>query len=85
MSKNTSIEDINDTIKNNVSEAINITSDPIVSSDIIGSELGCLVDANLTKIIEVDGHQLVKLVAWYDNEAGYTCQMLRVAKDMFKN
>lgn len=85
LQKNTTIEEINNTIKESVNEAIDITFDPIVSSDILGSELGGLVDGNLTNIVEVDGRQLVKLVAWYDNEVGYTCQMLRVAKDMFKN
>lgn len=85
LQKNTTIEEINNTIKESVTEAIDITFDPIVSSDILGSELGGLVDGNLTNIVEVEGRQLVKLVAWYDNEVGYTCQMLRVAKDMFKN
>lgn len=84
LNRNTTVEEINNVIKNNTNDAISITSDPIVSSDIIGSELGGLVDANLTNVIEVEGRQLVKLVAWYDNEVGYTCQMLKVAKSMFK-
>lgn len=84
LSKMTSIDEINNIIKDNASDAIDITKDPIVSSDIIGVSLGCLVDANLTNIITENEEQLVKLVAWYDNEYGYTCQMLKVAKDMFK-
>lgn len=84
LSKKTSVDDINNIIKDNASDAIDITKDPIVSSDIIGVSLGCLVDANLTNIITENEEQLVKLVAWYDNEYGYTCQMLKVAKDMFK-
>lgn len=84
LSKKTSVDEINNIIKDNASDAIDITKDPIVSSDIIGVNLGCLVDANLTNIITSNEEQLVKLVAWYDNEYGYTCQMLKVAKDMFK-
>ena len=84
LSKKTSVDEINNIIKDNASDAIDITKDPIVSSDIIGVNLGCLVDANLTNIITENEEQLVKLVAWYDNEYGYTCQMLKVAKDMFK-
>jgi glyceraldehyde 3-phosphate dehydrogenase len=56
------------------------TKDPIVSSDIIGMECGALVDSLLTNVIEVDGKQLVKVVAWYDNEMSYSAQMVRTAK-----
>jgi len=38
------------------------------------------VDGLLTDILEVDGKQLVKVVAWYDNEMGYSCQMVRTGK-----
>ena len=53
--------------------------DPIVSSDIIGSRVGALVDGLLTNILTVEGRQLVKVVAWYDNEMGYSAQMVRTA------
>ena len=53
--------------------------DPVVSSDIIGSHLGALVDGQLTEILDVDGKQMVKVVAWYDNEMGYSAQMVRTA------
>ena len=56
----------------------------IVSSDVIGKKRGCTFDSLLTNVIEVDGKQLVKLVGWYDNEYGYTYQMLCTAKKMFK-
>ena len=57
--------------------------DPIVSSDIIGKKIGALVDGLLTSIVESDGKQLVKVIAWYDNEMGYTSQMMRTAKALF--
>ena len=63
--------------KENQNETIKITNAPIVSSDIIGNEAGAIVDAALTNIIEKDGKVLAKIVAWYDNEVGYTAQMIR--------
>ena len=80
LNRNTSVEEINNLFKNNANETVDITMDPIVSSDIIGSHLGGLVDGQLTKVIEVDGHQLVKIIAWYDNEMSYSAQMVRTAK-----
>ena len=38
---------------------------------------GSLFDATLTKVMDVDGKQLVKTVAWYDNEMSYTAQLVR--------
>ena len=75
---------INETIKNNQNDAIKYIEDPIVSSDVIGKKRGCTFDSLLTNVIEVYGKQLVKLVGWYDNEYGYTYQMLCTAKKMFK-
>ena len=84
LKKDATIEDINNTFINNQNETIKITKDPITSSDIIGKRVGALVDALLTNIIEVDGKKLYKIIAWYDNELGYTVQMLRTAKAWFK-
>ena len=72
-------EEINQAFKNNVSETLGYTEDPIVSSDIIGSHLGGLVDGLLTEVLDVNGTQLVKVVAWYDNEMSYSAQMVRTA------
>ena len=80
LKKNVTVEEINNTFKNNTNETLGYTEDPIVSSDIIGSHLGALVDSLLTEVLDVDGKQLVKVVAWYDNEMGYSAQMVRTAK-----
>ena len=80
LEKNTTVEEINKAFEINQNETIQITKDPIVSSDIIGSHIGALVDTGLTNVITVDGKQLVKVVAWYDNEMCYSTQMVRLAK-----
>lgn len=73
-------EEINSMFLNNVNDTLKATYDPIVSSDIIGNKCGSLVDLSLTKVLESDGKQMVKVVAWYDNEMGYSMQMVRTAK-----
>ena len=80
LERNTTVEEINKLFIDNVNETIGFTMDPIVSSDIISSKLGGLIDGQLTKIVEVDGKQLVKIIAWYDNEMSYSAQMVRTAK-----
>ncbi len=80
LGKNTTVEEINAVLKNNTDETLNYTDDPVVSSDIIGERCGGLVDGLSTSIVEADGKQLVKVVAWYDNEMGYSAQMVRTAK-----
>ena len=84
LTNKTSIEEINNLLKSKQNETLKFTMDPIVSSDIIGKKCGSLVDGMLTNVVESEGKQLVKIVAWYDNELGYTAQMLRVAKKIFK-
>lgn len=74
-------EEINEALKKNVDEVLNFTMDPIVSSDVIGLTCGALVDGLLTEVLtDEEGKQLVKIVAWYDNELGYTSQMIRTMK-----
>ena len=80
LKENVTVEQINNAFKNNENETIKFTLDPIVSSDVISSSYGAIVDGLLTSILEVDGKQLVKVVAWYDNEMGYSYQMVRTAK-----
>lgn len=82
--KNVTVSDINDALKNNVNETLGFTMDPIVSSDIIGSTHGGVVDGLLTNVLSVDGRELVKVVAWYDNEMSYSSQMVRTAKKLMQ-
>lgn len=78
-------EEVNNIFKNNQNETLKYTEDPIVSSDIISSTCGAMVDGNLTEVLEVEGSQLVKIVAWYDNEMGYSSQMVRTAKKLINS
>ncbi len=80
LKRSVTAEEINEALKNNTNETLGYTEDPIVSSDVIGSCFGGLVDGLSTSVLEVDGKQLVKIVAWYDNEMSYTAQMVRTAK-----
>lgn len=69
-------ETVNNAFINNKSEVLGVTSDPIVSSDVIGTSYGSLADLSLTEVND----NLVKIVSWYDNEYGYSNQMVRVCK-----
>ncbi len=80
LKKNTTAEELNEVFKKYQNETLKFTMDPIVSSDVIGSHFGAVVDGLSTKVLDVDGKQLVKVVAWYDNEMGYSTQMVRTAK-----
>lgn len=77
---NVTDKEINEVLKKNTNETLKYTDDPIVSSDIISSSCGATVDGSLTSVVEVEGKQLIKVVAWYDNEMGYSYQMVRCAK-----
>lgn len=82
LSENTSVEEINNLFMNNQNETLKFTMDPIVSSDVLGMHYGSLVDGLLTNVLTTDGKQLVKIVAWYDNEMSYTAQMIRTTKSL---
>lgn len=58
---------------------LGVTSDPVVSSDFIGDERSSIVDLSLTKV--VDGN-LVKVIAWYDNEWGYAKRLVEMASEI---
>ena len=82
LSKKVTEDEINNIFVNNENETLKTTTDPIVSSDVIGSTYGALVDLSLTKVVEADNKQMIKVIAWYDNEMGYSAQMVRTAKKL---
>ena len=84
LNKNATVQEINQALERNANDTLKVTNDPIVSSDVIGMKCGAVVDLGLTTVLDVDGKELVKVVAWYDNEMGYTTQMMKTAKRMFQ-
>ena len=55
---------------------LGVTDEPLVSSDIIQDPRASIIDLGLTQVVDGD---LVKVMSWYDNEWGYTSQMIREA------
>lgn len=84
LTEKVTVEEINSAFINKESETLMTTTEPIVSSDVIGTTCGSLVDLSLTKVVEHDGKQMVKVIAWYDNEMGYSAQMVRTAKKLLE-
>ncbi|MTT30807.1 type I glyceraldehyde-3-phosphate dehydrogenase [Terrilactibacillus sp. BCM23-1] len=80
LNETVTVEEVNAAMKDAVNESYGYTEDPIVSSDIIGMSYGSLFDATQTKVMTVGDKQLVKTVAWYDNEMSYTSQLVRTVK-----
>ncbi|TRZ78350.1 type I glyceraldehyde-3-phosphate dehydrogenase [bacterium] len=73
LKKDADVESINSALidaskSDSMKNILTVTEDPIVSSDIIGNPHSAIVDLALTKVV---GGNLVKIVAWYDNEWGY--------------
>ena len=77
-------EEINNYMKDNMNSSFGYTEEEIVSSDIIGDTHGGVFDATQTKVIDLDDKSLVQVASWYDNEYGYTTQMVRCIKYLTK-
>ena len=77
LGKKVTVDEINAVMKDAATESYGYTEDEIVSCDIIGSSFGSLFDATQTRVMEVNGEQLVKVASWYDNEMSYTNQLIR--------
>ncbi|CAM3509178.1 type I glyceraldehyde-3-phosphate dehydrogenase [Pseudostreptobacillus hongkongensis] len=77
LEKPVTAEEVNAAMKAAETPSFGYTEEPLVSSDIIGIKWGSLFDATQTKVIKSGDTQLVKTVAWYDNEMSYTAQLIR--------
>lgn len=80
----TSVEEINNIFREEAESGrykgiLEVSEDEIVSSDIVQSPAAAIVDLNGTLVVDGD---LVKIMSWYDNEWGYSSQMIREAKHM---
>ncbi|AIT61141.1 type I glyceraldehyde-3-phosphate dehydrogenase [Corynebacterium doosanense] len=78
--RETTVEEVNEIMRKaaeaDTSGALAYTEEPLVSTDIVSDDHGSIFDSGLTK---VNGN-LVKVVSWYDNEWGYTSQLLRLTE-----
>ena len=80
LAKPVTVEEVNAAMKAASTESFGYTEEELVSSDIIGINYGSLFDVTQTKVMTVGDKQLVKTVAWYDNEMSYTSQLIRTLK-----
>lgn len=80
--KDTTVDEVNQVLKDAAASAtwqnlFAVTEEPIVSSDIIGAPYAAIADLSFTRVV---GGNLVKVLAWYDNEAGYAHTLVRHAE-----
>jgi glyceraldehyde 3-phosphate dehydrogenase len=80
----TTVDEVNDVLRHEAESSryagiLGVSEDPIVSADIIGDSRAAVVELDLTRV--VDG-RLVKVLAWYDNEWGFTSQMIREVRSI---
>ena len=80
----TSAEEINQVLKEEAAtdrykKVVSVSEEPLVSTDIIQSTFAAIVDAEMTRVVDGD---LCKMMAWYDNEWGFTNQMIRQIKEL---
>ena len=84
--KEVTAEEINELFKKvaqkELKGILEYTEDPIVSTDIVGNPHSSIFDASETNVLGGKG-TFVKVIAWYDNEWGYSCRMIDMIKDMF--
>lgn len=85
MTDSVSVEGINAAMKAAANASFGYTEEELVSSDIIGMSYGSLFDATQTLAQQCGTHIYeVRIVAWYDNEMSYTCQLIRTLKHLKK-
>lgn len=84
--KKVTVEEVNEAFKRAAKEPyyqgiLDVTEEPLVSSDFIGNSHSTIVDLSLTDVVAGD---MLKVVAWYDNEWGYSNRMVEVVADYGK-
>jgi glyceraldehyde 3-phosphate dehydrogenase len=61
---------------------LTVSNEPLVSSDIVKSPFATIVDLEMTRVVDGD---LVKVMAWYDNEWGYSCRVVDLVNYVAQN
>lgn len=86
VNKPTTVEEINQVFRDEANDRyqgiVEATDDELVSSDILGNSHAAIIDLGMTQV--VDGN-MVKVLSWYDNEWGYTSQMVREALSLVRS
>ncbi|MQW23096.1 MULTISPECIES: type I glyceraldehyde-3-phosphate dehydrogenase [unclassified Lactococcus] len=77
LDKKVTVDEVNAVMKAAENESFGYNADNIVSRDIIGESHGSIFDPTQTEVTTAGDFQLVKTVAWYDNEMSYTSQLVR--------
>ncbi|CCP88769.1 Glyceraldehyde-3-phosphate dehydrogenase [Candidatus Phytoplasma solani] len=77
LNQEVSAQTINETFKKSANETLAYITDPIVSSDIVGTSYGSLYDSNTLQILK-ESPRFIKLMSWYDNEMSYVSQLVRL-------
>ena len=84
LDREVTVDQINEVMKAAANDSYGYTEDEIVSSDVVGDTHGSVFDATLTEVLDANGGQLVKTVAWYDNEYGFVSNMIRLVEHFSK-
>ena len=87
LKRNTTKEEINEVFKRTAADPfyqgiLTVTEEPLVSTDFKGNSHSSIVDLELTNVV---GGNLVKIVAWYDNEWGYSNRLVEIVADVAAN
>ena len=77
LNKKVTADEVNEAMKKYESPSFEYEPNNVVSSDILGRTAGSIFDPTQTMVTTAGDKQLVKTVAWYDNEYSFTCQMVR--------
>jgi glyceraldehyde 3-phosphate dehydrogenase len=82
LKKKTTVDEVNNAFRaaaksKELAGILGVTDEPLVSSDFVGSTFSCIVDLAMTKIVDGD---LLKVLAWYDNEWGYSCRLAEIVE-----
>ncbi len=86
LKRKTTVEEVNAAFRaaaksKEMKGVLGVTDEPLVSSDFVGNTNSCVVDLPMTKIVDGD---LLKVLAWYDNEWGYSCRLIEMVEKIGK-
>jgi glyceraldehyde 3-phosphate dehydrogenase len=86
LKRKTTVEEVNDAFRaasqsKEMKGVLAVTDEPLVSADFVGNTNSCIIDLPMTKIVDGD---FLKVLAWYDNEWGYSCRLIEIVEKIGK-